>query len=362
MKSPDAHKLLPSASSTTSCGCPESRAPVPFTRACSLLPFVSLLEETGAPSERLLARAHIPTGALENPETLVPLHFVHRFLELAASSEGIEDLGVLAGKQASAFELGSFGRQLQKALTIYDYIHTGIRLIGSSTSRSRFWLSPEGSGEIRLNQFSPGRKSVGHCHADIFTLMITIGMLRRFAAGQWVPQEIALLHGNEQYLGDLESLVGAELVTDQCHSSFTLPVSLLQQPIMTRSPMASAGLSGHGQPEKMPTDFVGSIESLVTTLVVEGYPDIHLAAEAAGMSKRTLQRRLAISGQSYSSIVNQTRLRIAAQYLADTDMRISEIAASLGYQDASNFTRAFRTRTGVTPHLYRQKVSLQDQA
>ena len=80
------------------------------------------------------------------------------------------------------------------------------------------------------------------------------------------------------------------------------------------------------------------------------------------MSKRTLQRRLTEAGQSYSAIVNQTRLRLAARHLANTDMEISEIASSLGYKDASNLTRAFRTKTGMTPRLYRQKIASQDQA
>jgi len=360
MKLTKSNKSLPSASISTSCESPDTGSRVPFTRACSLFPFVSLLQEIGAPTERLLARSHIPTECLDNPESLVPLHFAHRFVELAASREGIEDLGMQAAQRASAFELGECGRQLQKALTVYDYIQTGMRLIRYSTSGSRFWLSPEESGNIRVNQFSAGQKGAGHCQGDNFTLMITIGMLRHFAAGQWSPQEIALLHGNDQYLGDIEALADAEIVTDQRHSSFTLPVSLLQQPIIRRSSPASDGSGEPQQIDEMPTDFVGSIESLVATLLREGYPEIHLAAEAAGMSKRTLQRRLTEAGQSYSAIVNQTRLRLAARHLADTDMEISEIAASLGYKDASNLTRAFRTKTGMTPTLYRQKSTLQE--
>jgi AraC-like DNA-binding protein len=74
------------------------------------------------------------------------------------------------------------------------------------------------------------------------------------------------------------------------------------------------------------------------------------------MSKRTLQRRLTESGHNYSALVTRTRLRIAAEQLAETDMPVSEIAASLGYKDASNFTRAFRSQTGVAPSVYRKKV------
>jgi AraC-like DNA-binding protein len=104
----------------------------------------------------------------------------------------------------------------------------------------------------------------------------------------------------------------------------------------------------------MPTDFLDSLEQLIAMLLRDGDPDIAVVAEAADMSKRTLQRRLSERGLSYRAIVKQTRLRHAAAYLADSTMPVSEIAASLGYTDASNFTRAFRCQTGVSPWVYRQ--------
>jgi AraC-like DNA-binding protein len=107
--------------------------------------------------------------------------------------------------------------------------------------------------------------------------------------------------------------------------------------------------------ERMPGDFIDSLESLITMLLGGGYPDIHLAAEAAGISKRTLQRRLSEFGISYRAIVERSRFRRATELLANTALPIAEISTSVGYSDPSNFTRAFRRQTGIAPQQYRQR-------
>ncbi len=284
----------------------------------------------------------------------MPLHLAHGLAERAARSEGIGDLGLVVGQQTSAFTLGVFGQMLQRALTVYDYLRTGIRLIGSATSGERFWLSTEGA-RIRVNQFMPGKPGGGHCQADLYTLAITINMLRRFAARSWAPDEISLLAGDERLLGDRSSFGDARIITGQPYSSFTIPRALLKQPI-SRQPIPR--MHPHRtlrrlQPT-MPEDFLGSVERLVIALLADGYPDVHLTAEAASMSPRTLQRRLAAAGLTYSQLVTETRTRLAAEWLKSTAMPISAMAASLGYTDVSNFTRAFRRRAGISPRTFRQ--------
>jgi AraC-like DNA-binding protein len=326
---------------------------IPFTRAGSLLPFVGFLNGIGAPTERLLGQAQIRLDTLDDPEALVPLHFAHAFAELAARREGIEALGLRVAQQTSAFELGFLGKMLQRALTVYEYLQIGIRLIGSTTSGSRFWLVREGE-HLRFNQFMPGQEGPGRCQGDLYTLMITINMLRRFTNWQWNPDEVCLLPGDDKFLGDRNAFKDARIVTDQPCSSFTIPIYLLQKPIPGQHfPETNITNQHRGPIPRMPVDFLDSLEQLIVMLLSDGYPDARLTAEAAGMSTRTLQRRLTELGLSYSKMVNQTRLRLAAARLMETDLSIAEIAESLGYNDASNFTRAFRCQTGVAPRAYR---------
>jgi AraC-like DNA-binding protein len=75
------------------------------------------------------------------------------------------------------------------------------------------------------------------------------------------------------------------------------------------------------------------------------------AAEIArrlGMSPRTLARRLASEGLTFSGILDEQKVALAKSYLADGDLPVSQIAWLLGYREVSAFTHAFKRWTGTT--------------
>lgn len=76
-------------------------------------------------------------------------------------------------------------------------------------------------------------------------------------------------------------------------------------------------------------------------------------AEALLMTPRTLRRRLAEMGTSYQQIVEQLRYALAVDLLDRTQMPVETISSELGYADPSNFGRAFRRWTGMSPRCYR---------
>jgi hypothetical protein len=92
-------------------------APIPLVRAAALQVAAGFLERTGAPVERLLARAKLSPRVLEHAEALVPVAAVSRFLEDAARSEGREDLGLSIGRHVQVQQVGTFGRLIGQSLT-----------------------------------------------------------------------------------------------------------------------------------------------------------------------------------------------------------------------------------------------------
>ena len=71
------------------------------------------------------------------------------------------------------------------------------------------------------------------------------------------------------------------------------------------------------------------------------------------MSPRTLQRRLHASGHRFKSVVNETRTKMAKEYLAPGGPSMTEMAFLLGYAELSAFDRAFRRETGMSPTAWR---------
>ncbi len=83
-------------------------------------------------------------------------------------------------------------------------------------------------------------------------------------------------------------------------------------------------------------------------------PTLGDIAQSLHMSERTLNRRLQDEGTSFRELRGEAIDRWARQYLEQTDLSVEAVAATLGYQDAANFRRAFRKRVGQTPSQYRQ--------
>jgi AraC-like DNA-binding protein len=327
---------------------------IPFVRANVFAPFIGFLDTIGSPVERRLRQARLQSSLLEDGEALVPAMSAYRFLEVAARHEQIDDFGVVVGQRSSSFELGAYGAALRGATTVYEYLRLGTQLLGGHSSGTTIWLKAEGA-TLRVNQHLTGAPGYGRCIGDLFTLVLTINTLRRFFGPDWYPAEVRLMAGTHEMLEARDVFGDARLLTGQRHTSFTIPRELLQRPV-PRSAAVSASPCDRASTDRwaMPNDFKGSVEQVIVSLMHDECPGIQVAAEVAGLSPRTLQRRLAAAGTSFSDLVSAGRLRAARRWLAESTMPVAEIAARLGYREATNFARAFRRRTGVSPSAYRR--------
>ncbi len=77
-------------------------------------------------------------------------------------------------------------------------------------------------------------------------------------------------------------------------------------------------------------------------------------ARRLGLSHRTLARRLADEGLSFSQVLDELKLDLARRYL-DDGLPISRIAWLLGYREVSAFTHAFKRWTGQSPKQSRAR-------
>jgi AraC-like DNA-binding protein len=78
------------------------------------------------------------------------------------------------------------------------------------------------------------------------------------------------------------------------------------------------------------------------------------ACRAASLSERSLRRRfLALAGMSWAEYHHRARLIEAMRLLENPRRRIGEVAAAVGFESASGFSRAFRAFAGETPRRYR---------
>ncbi|MET0340738.1 MAG: AraC family transcriptional regulator [Polyangiales bacterium] len=73
------------------------------------------------------------------------------------------------------------------------------------------------------------------------------------------------------------------------------------------------------------------------------------AAQALGLSERSLRRQLAVEDTSYQRVEHEALAHVARRLLRDDGRSIQETAFELGFSDATSFHRAFKQWTGETP-------------
>lgn len=83
--------------------------------------------------------------------------------------------------------------------------------------------------------------------------------------------------------------------------------------------------------------------------------DVEKLAKVMNMSRITLYRKIkAISNLSPIELINVTRLKRAAELLAEGEYKVYEVADMIGFSSQSNFARNFHKQFNMTPTDYMQ--------
>lgn len=82
-------------------------------------------------------------------------------------------------------------------------------------------------------------------------------------------------------------------------------------------------------------------------------------AEAFHMSEGYISRYIRKqSGQTFSYLLAQMRMRKAEEMLRNTDFSIDKIIETVGYTEKSHFYRIFSNRNGMSPMVYRKRYTI----
>jgi AraC-like DNA-binding protein len=136
------------------------------------------------------------------------------------------------------------------------------------------------------------------------------------------------------------------------------PAELLQRPLIMADATASKLASEQCERELVALSsqpLVSRVRALLSE-DIGAMPDLNTVAGRCCMSARSLKRKLAEHGVSFSELAADIRRDEAQLLLAEGRLSIEQIAGRLGYRDPANFTRAFKAWTRETPRQYREHV------
>jgi DNA-binding response OmpR family regulator len=123
------------------------------------------------------------------------------------------------------------------------------------------------------------------------------------------------------------------------------------------SPLIHIKSMAHSRADEL---FLETLHDTITKNIEDTDLDVERLAEIMNMSRITLYRKIkAISVLTPIELINITRLKKAAELLAQGSHRIFEVSYMVGFSSQSNFARNFQKQFNVTPTEYMNSKQLE---
>jgi AraC-like DNA-binding protein len=320
-------------------------------RAAYLIPFIDILRDIGAPVEREMEKAHLPTMIEETPDDLVSNILAMEFLAKSAVSEGIDDLGWL---WVQKFSSSSFSTELLAALRSFPTVKARLdclsNLIALEDSDARVGvISFNGRAEVYCD--SKPSEIPNDPISEWAQVTVLIEAIRDITGENWSPDEIRFKSDFSVCDDAHEANPNTLFRTQSAHTSIVIPSSVLAA---SKLSFEAAQVPNPNVPEEL--DGTAYLKRLVRPYLREGTPKISMFAEILDVSPRSLQRSLKQTGTCFSDLIETTRFEMAAEILIASDTPLIDVAMMLGYENQSNFGRSFRRVAGISPGKYRREM------
>lgn len=339
---------------------------VPTVNLASLLSGLDgYLRERGADPDAILGRAGLVTGDLTDPERRVPLIRFLGLLELCATELDDAHFGLRFGLQYDPRHAGVVGNLALTSRTVRGALQTLRRYLPTMVDSAVYGLDVEGGTAFSYSYYVDPLMMTYRQKNDWGVAFVCNVIRQGLGEPEWAPHEVLLPLADESAAARRErmNLLRARVREGHAWAGIRFDAAVLERPMKTADAMIERLMRHYGdlQLARLRThgDELEGLRRSVAQLVVAGDCRVERLAQDLGWSVRTLQRRLAGWGLSYSDLLGEVRKSLALNLLENPNLGVAQIAYCLGYSEVSTFNHAFRRWTGQAPRAYRSGLPSQ---
>lgn len=341
-----------------------SRANLADGRTTAALPgayafeLASCCERMGVKSEDLLAGTGLTIDALKDPGTRLPLPMCADLVDRARRLTRDPALALTMGLRMKLSWHGFLGFAAMTASTPREALAIAEQF--STTRTSAFALSTHVEGTL-ASMVLEERVPLGALREfAVLLLLVGIARIAFELSGRLIEGTAEFAFPEPPYLREaLARLPPGTMRFERPSHRLVFDASVLELPLKHADPAAmqlarrqcdrelAALAEGEG--------FVGRVRRDIAVREERAPASVEAVARSLGVSTRTLKRRLAEHGTSFTEVTDGVRRQRALLLLDDRRLSVGEVADRLYYSDVANFTRAFRRWTGTTPAMFRAR-------
>lgn len=335
----------------------DRRAPMPSAqvRSASLTNYAEVARALGLDPIAQLRAAGLGVHCLSNPDLKIPIARLVALLESSAHAAGVDDFGLRMVMSRRLSNLGLIALAAREEPTVRDALRCLQRTMHLHNEAMRLEIEESDDLVVLREQF------VARVHGSMRqSVELAIGVLyrtvREFLGPGWSPMAVCFTHGPPRDLSNYRRVFGTAVQFNSVLNGLTCRRRDLDRPMPAADPQSLRTLQQYLQAasEHRPTQSERTTH-LILDLLPTGRCTADLVARHLGVDRRTLHRHLEREGTSFSRLVDEVRKEAAQRQLGNSDQPLAELAAVLGFSEASAFTRWFSARFGCPPRRWRRQ-------
>lgn len=313
-------------------------------------------QRQGLQAEHLLADAGIPAQAVGWERW--PIDFITRLWHAAERGSGDPGFGLKTGARISPSSIHVIGFALQSAATLRQAIGVLQKFQSLVSDGGRFQML-ENEADTWL-VYHPCQGQLAFSPHQIEAVLAAVITLGSWVKGAPIcPRRVQFSESRIGPLAGYRDAFGCAAEFEQAFSGMLLDNAVLDSPLPQADPefaqvhvqYAAARLAALDHPALS----IAQLREWIHQRMDRDVPRRATAAQALGMSERTLARRLREQGRTFESLIDDVRRELALQAIGDTRRTVADIAQSLGFAEARTFHRAFLRWTAMTPGDWRKR-------
>lgn len=329
----------------------ETTAPLtPLVRAASLTRYAEVARSVGLDPVRMLAEAGLAASVLDEPDLMVPAERVRQLLEHSATLSRTDTFGLRMAESRQLSNLGPVSLVIRDQPTLRESMAVLIRYHAALNGSLAMMIEESGSvavvrEEVMVGASRPVRQ------ATELALGVLLRMMQQFLGSAWQPRQVCFMHAAPRDPGVHLRVFGPSIEFNQDFNGIVCS----QAELDARNPSADPQMARYAErllhgtlPTAAPT-VLDDVRRTALLLLPSGRCRIESVAAHLGVACRTVQRRLADQGLSFSELVNGLRLELAVRHVTQSDRPLYEVAALLGFAVPSGFSRWYTSQYGCSP-------------
>jgi AraC-like DNA-binding protein len=327
-------------------------------RAAALTGFAALCRAHGIDAAALLREAGLPGDAGADPDLRLPAIAVNRVLERAADAGGVEDFGLRLAELRGFSNLGPVTLLARDEPDMASALRVFTAYLPLHNEALDVALTVEGGVAIlSCRILTPGPA----VQATDLAVAMLHRILRHLIGGDWSPEAVLLQRAAPARLTQFQRSFGRRVAFGQEISGIAFAPAELARPNL----LADAALRRYIAPlrealgDGREAALAPRVRRLLHAMIAHRRATAPLVAHRLGLSRRTLDRRLAGEGTGFQALLDEVRRDIVRGQLEGSGRRAGEIAAMAGFGSAAAFSAWFSAQFGAPPGRWRRRPAAQ---